>query len=332
VEALEASLYVLDSCWSEQPDSILITHAGQEQMFKLAIHAASMNLLDRVSWIMDTNRLNANSPHIRHALTKAAQNDNLEVVEKLLSFGVAAERSLIEISLENLSGKVACFLLENNLVPETDLSDLLVTECVKCHYDAVAKIPEKTAFRVKLIKMLGERGCFPINPAEGHFNSTMEEFLSTLERRSNFGDLYAVQLNPEALDVLCGFGGDIVSAMERQSDFEDFPPWIFVYIDKIKSDEKVMSEFLNTTSDLADQILTEPGRDMTTLRDRCGRSLLDLAATTGKSNWLEWLLNKSGDFRLVDCRGVPLRNLCQQLGHTEIVSLLDEYQGGYEYH
>ena len=334
-EALEASLYVLDRCWSEQPDSIvLINHAGQIRDYKPATRAASMGLLDRVSWILDTNRINANSPHIRRALMKAAQSDNLDVVEKLLSLGVAVEISLLEISLESLSGNVACFLLQNNLVPQTNLTGLLLAKCVKRHAvfhpDVADKVREKTVFRVKLLKMLGDRGCFPINPTEGLNHSTMEEFLSTLECYSSDED-HCVPLGPDALDVLCAYGGDIVSAMESQSFCGDLPPWIFVYIDKIKSDEKVISELLSNAPESADQILTEPGRDLTTLLDRCGRSLLQLAATTGKLNWVEWLINNSDDFRLFDCRGVSLRHLCQQLGHTDIALLLDKYRGDDEY-
>ena len=306
-----------------------------------------MNMFDRVCWITDTNRLDSDSPHLRHALMKAAQGDHLDVVKKLLSIGVDAtddfgqfmepffrggvvgEQSLIEISFASLSGKVASFLLENDLVPEANLSDLLVTECVNvCHVsepNVAEKVLEKATHRVKLLSMLGQRGCFPINLTERRSISTMGTFLSSLDHHPTDVDHY-VPVTPEVLDVLCEFGGDIVSAMEEHRSYVEnpFPSWIFAYIDNIKANEKFMNELLSGTPETADEIVAESEHDITTLRDRCGRSLLELAATAGKSNWVEWLVNKTSGFRLVNSRGTPLRDLFQQLGYAEFAVLHDD--------
>ena len=113
--------------------------------------------------------------------------------------------------------------------------------------------------------------------------------------------------------------GRAILAQQRKGDTANF-----AYIDNIKANEKFMNELLSGSPETADEIVADSEHDITTLRDRCGRSLLELAATAGKSNWVEWLVNKTSGFRLVNCRGTPLRDLFQQLGYAEFASLHDD--------
>ena len=104
-----------------------------------------MNLLDRFCWMLDLQRLSANSPHLHHALMKAVQEDQFDVVKQLLTccvdaFGQYLDRvaepgeSLFEISVAHLSSELSFYLLENNLVPEVSWSVWLVTKCVQSYF------------------------------------------------------------------------------------------------------------------------------------------------------------------------------------------------------
>jgi len=226
----------------------------------------------------ETDRIGAESPHLRNALTTAVKNDNLDVVKNLLSLGVnpggsfgqflerfdehqlMGESTLIAIALKNLSGKVACYLLsEDDLVPDTHLSDSLLTKCLNRLVvggpDVDTKANEKAEHRLKILRLLCHRGIFPRNSAAPQ-NSTMNLFLLTLEFCQIKNDPKAlfrdVPVAVEVLRLLCEFGGDVVTPFERERGTlganEDFPPlWLTEFVENIKNDENVMNSLLSNT-------------------------------------------------------------------------------------
>lgn len=129
-------LYVLDHCWIQQPEPnpyfhLLDKEERNHDLRGLGLFgiAAALDQRDRIDWVLDTGRLSLDSPHLQTATVKAAQEDSLDVFRELISrevdvsaeftvdgFRIAREeeageqRTLIDIAVENLSGKVACFL------------------------------------------------------------------------------------------------------------------------------------------------------------------------------------------------------------------------------
>lgn len=353
-ESLEGSLYFLDRCWAAQPIPSgyrechhEVPHAG---LLVIAVH---LNRVDRVRWILDTKQIPSASGQLRIAAARAAHMDNLTMVKEMLARGVQPiedfgqfdhdfflhgdNPNLLDIAVQSLSGEVACFLLDSALMPDDQLSNSLVLQCVQQHYVEESNTEhgtnQKSKSRADILERLFSRGLRPTNFAE-ESKSTMEEFLQTVEHMVI--DPQAKQdvpIDAQTLRILWKYGGDIVSAADQYKSFRSggdgikrfAPQWLSNFVANIRSGDELMQRLLgkNMFSPKRTEQLLD-GRDVSSLRSRCGRGLFECACIEGNSGLVEWLVTEKGaDACSVNLDGLRIRDICDQLGHGHIVELLD---------
>jgi len=351
IASLESTLYVLGRCWAEQPvpDGLYVCSklgkTGRLPSFGLFGMAVDQGRIDRVRWILHTNRLALDSPHLRKAAIIAAQNDNLEIVQELLSLGVEAtedftqftggddddeqEINLLDIAIRRLSGKVACFLLDSSLIPDEHLSNSLI-HCVGSIYFEDEKAVEKAEHRVAILSRLCARGIRPTTSSEDT-ESTMHILIQSLDLLGRTNSTRQASIDSRTLHILCEHGGDIVSEFDRYRSYssltDHLPSWLTEYIDNVRADEELIRALLcyeEFSSTRADELVGDALRDVLTVRDRSGRSLLQVAAVAGKIEVVKWLASDKGaDVTALNLDRLTIRDVCQQLGHTDIVAFLD---------
>ena len=373
LESLEATLYVLDRCWSQQPEPKWLDIALEEETYHKDLHglglfgiASALGRVGRINWILDTGRLPLDSPHLRTATVTATEVDCVDIVRELVARGVdmranfidanfrvlpddeaVSQRSLIEIAVEQLCGKVACFLLDSDLVPDDHISTSLLTKCAGSVYAYRKYISEqaseKAGYRAAIAERLCLRGVRPDN-SNNSSESTMLALLQTIELASSEVNdrreyVQYVPATFEVMQILCKFGGDIVSAFTDHSlephKKKEFPTWLINYIERIKADEEIFEIVSASSSDCScsdtlEEYFHMTGRDANTVRDRCNRSLLQVSAASGNVKLVEWLIESGADVNEVDMNGYTIRDLCLQLGHAELVELLDSLGSGEE--